>query len=222
MQRLRLSSLAFVAFVLAAIPVSAQEPKPLQPGTPPASEIGKEQVKDEDFPLATESEADPSTVPLDFVGKSRYYLKALTGPEALVRVAVMSGISIPGDKDLNYAQCLGSRYAEYALRRTINYSIGALRGEDPRFRRSGEIGFWPRTKFVMSRTVVVDMDEGGTSVAAGRLAGAFGANMIAENWQRIDPAPLRNGFIGGAVSLGGDLGMRMLREFWPEIKRKFK
>jgi hypothetical protein len=173
---------------------------------------------------------DPSAhvEPLDLHGKFNYYLKATYAPEPLARISLTTGLRhAMGRGDWSggmhgYSERLTSRYGEHILRRTIQFGIGAARGEDPRFRASGREGFWPRTKFVLSRTVLVDMDNGGTSIAAGKLVGVFGANAISATWHPAHPSALRNGAEGAAFSLGGDVAGRMLREFWPDTKRMLK
>jgi hypothetical protein len=124
----------------------------------------------------------PGSPPLDTRGKFDYYLKSLTSQESLSRIGLTTGLRQITGGEGSYSEVLGARYAEHVTKRTVQFGIGALRGEDPRFRRSGEQGFWNRTKFVLSRTVLTDMDNGGTSIAAGRLTGSFTANTLARYW----------------------------------------
>jgi hypothetical protein len=116
---------------------------------------------------------------------------------------------------------MGARYAEHITKRTIQFGIGAARGEDPRFYRSGKSGTWSRVAFQLKRTVTVQMDNGGTSLAVGKLAGTFGANAISAYWDPRRPEPLKHGLTSTGVNLAGDLGIRMVREFWPDLKRLF-
>jgi hypothetical protein len=66
------------------------------------------------------------------------------------------------------------------------------------------------------------MDDGSTSVAVGRLAGFTGANLASAYWHPSNPTPWKHTLSNTGVNLAGDVGMRMIREFWPDIKRKFK
>ena len=111
---------------------------------------------------------------------------------------------------------------EHVTRRSMQFAIGAARGEDPRFYRSGREGFWGRTTFVLSRTVVVQMDNGTTSLAVGKLAGLAGGNVISSYTQPDNPTVWKHTLSSTGVNLAGDIGIRMLREFWPDITRKFK
>jgi hypothetical protein len=197
-----------------AIALSAQAP--IQPGTLPSD------LEKDDFPLATPvAVAGPGATPLDLKGKANYYLKSITSPESVGRLMLTTEIG-GADQGRSLAETFAGRYAEHVTKRTVQFGIGALRGEDPRFRRSGKEGFLARAGFVLSRTVLTDMDNGGTSIAAGRLVGSFAGNTLSSYWDPSHPNPLKNGLTGTGVNLASDLGMRMLREFWPDLKRSFK
>lgn len=183
----------------------------------------------EDFPLATPVAAVTEPVaPLDLKGKRDYFLKATFSPEAIGRIVFTSGFSQMGGSNAwgsgleGWGHRVGARYAEHVTKRSIQFGIGALRGEDPRFFRSNKDGFWARTAFQLKRTVTVQMDNGSTSVAVGKLAGTFGANALSSYWDPRRPDPLKNGLTSTGINLGTDLATRMLREFWPDLKRLFK
>jgi hypothetical protein len=196
-----------------AIALSAQAR--IQPGTLPSD------VREDDFPLATPVEAvNPGSPALDLHGKFDYYIKSVSSAEIIGRLVLSTSLG-RADRG-SYMENFAGRYAETLTRRTVQFGIGALRGEDPRFHRSGKEGFWPRTAFVLSRTVLTDMDSGTTSVAAGRLVGNFTGNALSSFWAHGDPNPWKHGLTGTGVNLAGDLGMRMVREFWPDLKHAFK
>ena len=209
---------------VATASADAAEPKSAAaPATDPIEKLT------EDFPLATPVPAVQSPVaPLDLKGKRDYFLKSAFSPEAIGRIAFTSGFSQIGGSDKwgsgmgGWGHRVGARYAEHLTKRSIQFGIGALRGEDPRFFRSNEEGFWARTAFQLKRTVTVQMDNGGTSVAVGKLVGTFGANALSSYWDPRRPDPLKNGLTSTGINLGSDFATRMLREFWPDLKRMFK
>lgn len=183
-----------------------------------------------DFPLATPVEAVQGVPePLTLKGKTDYFLKSAFSAEALARVAVTTSIGQIGGASEEwgtgsgaYGRRLGARYASHFVTRGVRYGVGALHGEDPRFYRSGKEGFLARTGFVLSRTFVVQMDNGGTSFAAGRLAGAVAGNTL-QSYMRENPKDaLRTGLTNAGISIGTDTAVRMVREFWPDIKRAFR
>jgi hypothetical protein len=233
---LLLGSAALAGEPVSAAPVNIQPVSQfIEPAEEPAEQTPSAPATDplenltEDFPLATPVEAVKAPVqPLDLKGKRDYFLKATFSPEAIGRIAFTSGFgqiggsSAWGDGVGGWGHRMGARYAEHITKRSIQFGIGALRGEDPRFFRSNKDGFWARTAFQLKRTVTVQMDSGNTSIAVGKLAGTFGANALSSYWDPSRPDPLKNGLTSTGINLGTDLGTRMLREFWPDLKRLFK
>ncbi|HYP05349.1 MAG TPA: hypothetical protein VER03_03870 [Bryobacteraceae bacterium] len=183
-----------------------------------------------DFPLATPVEAvqgQPEALTLK--GKTDYFLKSAFSAEALGRVALTTSIGQIGGASEEwgtgssaYGRRLGARYASHFVTRGVRYGVGALHGEDPRFYRSGKEGFKARAGFVLSRTFLVQMDDGATSIAAGRIAGALAGNTL-QSYMRENPKDaLRNGLTNAGISIGTDTAVRMVREFWPDIKKAFR
>jgi hypothetical protein len=183
-----------------------------------------------DFPLATPVEAVQGTPePLNLKGKTDYFLKSAFSTESLGRIALTTSLtSIGGTSEdwgtgtAAYGRRIGSRYAGHFAGSAVRFGVGALRGEDPRFYRSGKEGFWPRTGFVLSRTFVTKMDDGSTSIAAGRLAGTITSNTLQSYMRAQNDDPLKRGFTNAGISIGGDIAIRMVREFWPDIKKSFR
>jgi hypothetical protein len=172
--------------------------------------------------------AAPDSAPLTVGEKAKYYLRAYE-PQDFVRSAFWAGIAHAGNSPEEwgggihgYNRRFASRFATHAVRRSIQFGIGAVRKEDPRFLSSGKTGFWARTGYVLSRTVLVRHDDGHDTVAAGRLVGAFGAGLISNTWQPSTRNSVGDGLVRGATTLAGDAVMRMCAEFWPDIKRIFR
>jgi hypothetical protein len=168
--------------------------------------------------------------PLTLKGKTDYFLRTTFDPNTLGRVGMLAslghigGVSEDewGTGSAAYGRRLGSRYTDHLVSRTVRFGIGAIRREDPRFYRSDKAGFLPRTKFVLSRTFLVKMDNGSTSVAVGRLVGRFAGDVTAVYLRQTPMDPLRTSLTNSAIGLGGDIGVRMIAEFWPDIKRVFR
>jgi hypothetical protein len=121
-----------------------------------------------------------------------------------------------------YSQRFAARLGTRLVRRTIRLGIEQLTHEDPRFFRSGETGVLNRTKNVLRQTVQVRTDSGGTTFPYGRVIGAFAAAQISQAWYPESRGGFGRNLQRGAFVLAGDVGTRMLREFWPEIKRVFR
>jgi len=121
-----------------------------------------------------------------------------------------------------YAKRFGSSMAHRAVSSTIEFGVGALRHEDPRYYHSGKQGFWPRTKYALMSTVLVHREgHEKRSVAVGRISGAVGGGLISRAWQPASSAALGLGVASAGISLGATAGFNMAREFWPDIHRHF-
>lgn len=183
-----------------------------------------------DFPLSTPvAAAKPTSAPLDFRGKTDYFLKSAFSYETLGRVALTTslGQAIGTSDDWGtggsaYGRRIGANYARHFISSGVRYGIGAARGEDPRFYHSGKQGFRARAGFVLSRSFVVQMDDGSTSVAAGRLVGSFTGHALTAQLRAVENNRWRIGLVNTAIGISSDAAIRMAREFWPDLKRKFR
>lgn len=183
-----------------------------------------------DFPLATPS-PKPWTYPgpLTFKEKSGYYWNSAFSLPTIGRVAAtstfghLSSFSEDWGTGWNaYGRRMGNNYIRHVMSTTLRYGIGVARGEDPRFFESGKQGFWPRAKFAMGQTFSVHMDNGKRSVAAGRLIGIYGGNALGTHIRSGEEHPWRQSVINSGFSIGTNMGVNVLREFWPDIKNRMR
>jgi hypothetical protein len=64
-------------------------------------------------------------------------------------------------------------------------------------------------------------DDGKFMPAYSRFIGAYGAAYIARTWYPPQYQTFMSGFKAGSESLGFDVATNLLREFWPDIKKRF-
>jgi hypothetical protein len=97
----------------------------------------------------------------------------------------------------------------------------SLLREDPRYFRRGQGSFWGRIGYATSRILVTRIDSGGTRFNSSELLG----NSIAVG---ISNAYYPDGRTAGAnfgklfFQLGLDAGSNILKEFWPDAKRRLR
>jgi hypothetical protein len=125
-----------------------------------------------------------------------------------------------GQGTKGYGRRLGSSIGQNVIDGTIHMGVAVLRGEDPRYFRSECRGTWARMKYALAHTLVARNDKGGRTFAAGRVAGALGGGLISRAWQPDRHRSLWYGFESGGISIGAAAGMNVLREFWPDIKKR--
>ena len=62
--------------------------------------------------------------------------------------------------------------------------------------------------------------NGGRSIAYSRLAGTVGSFFIANTWYPTGTNGKSDALRRSGTSLGADVGVNVLMEFWPDIRRK--
>ena len=137
---LRVVALLCVSGVLTA--QSLDQPSLIQPGTTSSSATSETEPL---FPLATPVAAvEQPAAPLDLRGKTDYYLKSAFSPQNMARVFLTTGFSHAMDSTKwghgvdAYTDRLQARMLEHVTRRSMQFAIGAARGEDPRFYKVAE------------------------------------------------------------------------------------
>jgi hypothetical protein len=118
-----------------------------------------------------------------------------------------------------FAKRWGSRLAQNGVKQTIVLGASAWHHEDLRYVKSNRSGTVARALWAVRRTFIVPYsNHEGSTLALGRIAGAFGAGQISRAWQPSSVSGVGQGFQSGALSLGIDAGMNVVREFWPKKK----
>jgi hypothetical protein len=95
----------------------------------------------------------PEFVPMTASQRFRVYLLRTFGIGSILDSAAGAGIRQWGDTPKEwkhgaegYGDRLGSSYATHLIRETLEYGASAALREDNRYIRSGESGFWKRSK----------------------------------------------------------------------------
>jgi len=156
--------------------------------------------------------------------KEKYHLALIRSvePAELARIALGAG----WDQLRNYPEEWGqgwdafgvrmaSGFGQHLVKEQIEFGVWAVDHEDPRHRRSGLHGVWPRTRWAVIHTLVARRDDGGSMPAYGRFIGDYGAGFVSREWYPTRFHNVQAGFDAGSASLGLDIGMNVLREFAP-------
>jgi hypothetical protein len=199
--------------VLCVFPLRAQEPTN-PPSSPPSPNV-----------LSSASSLDPF-VPLAVKDKFTLYLKKTYGPTAFLKSGAIAGINQGRNHPMEwgrgwdgYGDRFGSSMGQRAVANTITFGVRALRGEDPRYFLSGQTRISARIKSAVAQTLVVHSDNGGRTVALGRIAGAFGGGVVSRTWHPEGDGILWPGIQSGAMSLVYGALSNIFHEFWPDIKK---
>jgi hypothetical protein len=141
----------------------------------------------------------------------------------------LAGISQAQNSEAGYGQGAagyGKRFGAYFADGTIeNFMVGAvipsLLRQDPRYFRSGKGGFWRRTGYTVSRMFVTRTDSGHEQCNFSEIVGsAMSAGISTYSYHPHEDRTLRNTASVWGAELGSDAITVLLREFWPDIRRK--
>lgn len=185
--------------------------------------------------------------PLTTAQKFKVVARGSFDPIQIVWYGALSGVSQAENSEPGYgqgAQGYGKRYGAYAADGTIeNFFVGAIfpsiLSQDPRFFQSGHGSFFNRTGYAVSRIFVTRTDSGktqfnyseivGAAVASaistysyhpGRTFRGFAADGTPEYW--ASDRTLTNTVSVWWTQVGYDTLTLVVKEFWPDIRRKLK
>lgn len=167
--------------------------------------------------------------PLTSGQKFKVVGRSLIDPSEFVLIGFVAGLSQASNSDPSYgqgAQGYGKRYATaYGDNAIENFMASAalpsLLHQDPRYYELGHGGFLKRARHAIGRVVLTRSDSGQTQF---NYSEVFGAGMAAAiSTYSYHPAQDKN--FGTVVSvwgtqIGWDVGTYMLKEFWPDLRRK--
>ena len=94
-------------------------------------------------------------------------------------------------------------------------------GEDNRYRRSLETGFWDRSRHAMVSTFVASDDAGHQHFAYSRIGSVAATALIWRTWQPQSTSATENAVASFGFGLGAQMGANLFSEFWPDLKRHF-
>jgi hypothetical protein len=222
------------AVLLPAASFSQQAPvDPIQPGTPhksasenpppeqdkrifwiipnyrtsPSLKEYKPLTTGEKFKLGAEDSFDRGTVAL----------AVLFAAEAQITDSTPSfGQGVKG-----YARYLGTSYADFVIGDFMTESIyPTLLHQDPRYFRRGTGSGWSRLGYAAGQIFWTHTDSGGTQFNFSEIVGNSTAVAIS-NAYYPDNRNASSAVSKLGVQLGVDMAANILKEFWPDLHRKF-
>jgi len=144
--------------------------------------------------------------------------------------AILAGISQARNTSAGYGQGaagFGKRYAsEWGDGAIENFMVGAVFAsalrQDPRYYVLGKGSFRHRMGYAISRIVVIRSDSGGMEFNASQIFGsAVAAGISTYSYHPRDERTLRNAASVWGTQIGLDTFTQGVKEFWPDIHRKF-
>ena len=126
-----------------------------------------------------------------------------------------------GQGAAGYAKRYGAQFADGAISNMLTESfLPTLLHEDPRFFRRGEGGFWSRTGYAASRVLVTRTDKGSNRFNTSEIAGNMVGAAIGDLYHAPSERPFSEVIERFAISTISDSAFNVLKEFWPDMRRK--
>jgi hypothetical protein len=121
----------------------------------------------------------------------------------------------------SYGVRVASHFGQHLMKEQIEFGMQALDHESPLHLRSQRSGFKNRVIDAVRYTFVASNDSEKMVPAYSRFVADYGAAFISRAWYPREYHTVRAGLSAGSTALGVDVGMNLLREFGPEIKKAF-
>lgn len=119
-----------------------------------------------------------------------------------------------------FGRRIGTAYADQAIGNLMTEAIyPSLLREDPRYFRRGYGSKWGRTWYALTRVMVTRTDSGGRRFNFSEWVGNATAVAISNSYYPDNRAPGENS-VKVLEQVGTDAVSQVLKEFWPDIKRK--
>jgi len=121
-----------------------------------------------------------------------------------------------------YGKRAASQYGQFVLLETLEYSVAEIHHEDLRYVPSARSGVWRRAVDSIGHTFVVpSTNSDSRTLALGPIVGSYASWAIATTWYPERLHTPGNVFLYGSVNMAGVIGSNLVREFWPDLRRKY-
>jgi hypothetical protein len=179
------------------------------------------------FNPAASSSSDASR-PITAQERINWVVRGTIGPDTLAAGLFSAGWGTLFNQPKTYGphwdgfgDRYGMRLSGLALSNTMEAGLGAIWGEDPRYRRDAGAPFMNRMGHAAKMTFLAENRDGGVRLAYARFIAIPGSNFISNAWRA--PGDDDDGNAAVRIGLGffGRWGGNTFDEFWPDFKHKF-
>ena len=123
-----------------------------------------------------------------------------------------------------YAKRFGASMADGTIENFVTSAVlPSMLHQDPRFFQSGHGGFWHRSVYAFSRIVITRGDNGKSQFNYSEVVGsAFAASVSTYSYHPREDKTLANTAKVWGTQVGYDALTYVVKEFWPDIRRKLR
>ena len=120
-----------------------------------------------------------------------------------------------------YAKRYGAAFADGTISNYMTEAVfPTIFRQDPRYFRMAAGGAWKRTGYALTRVLVTHSNGGRARFNSSEIAGTFAAAALANLYYPPSNRSTGETFEKFTVDLVSDAGFNVLREFWPDMRRK--
>ncbi|MGO9257717.1 MAG: hypothetical protein ACLQU1_15600 [Bryobacteraceae bacterium] len=142
---------------------------------------------------------------------------AFAGQADLTKAAPSYGTGMAG-----YSRYLGAAYGNLVIGDFMTEAIfPTLLHQDPRYFRRGTGSVWSRLRYSVGQIFWTHTDRGGSQFNFSEVLGNATAVAISDAYSPGSRTAAKNGS-ELAIQLAVDTGGNLLKEFWPDLSRKFR
>ncbi len=121
-----------------------------------------------------------------------------------------------------YSRYLGAAYGNLVIGDFMTEAIfPTLLHQDPRYFRRGTGSVWSRLRYSVGQIFWTHTDRGGSQFNFSEVLGNATAVAISDAYSPGSRTAAKNGS-ELAIQLAVDTGGNLLKEFWPDLSRKFR
>jgi hypothetical protein len=214
-------------------PSAAPDSAPVAPGTlPPVSPEGNAADDHRMFKVLPNYKTinDPEQPFSPLSAREKFALvKHYFDPFTFVFTSITSGIEQASNEKAGYGQgAMG-----YAKRYGADFTDGftnelfvtgvfpTLLHEDPRYYRLGHGSTFKRTAYALSRILITRTDSGGSRLNSSEFLGNIVSGGLSMTYYPSSERSVAGVFTRMSVEIGYDSLFNVLKEFYPDLKRKF-
>jgi hypothetical protein len=232
---LRSALLCFAGWLILPAIVGAQTTDKADSAAPqpPAAQPAEQPIDKRIFGVLPNYRTADGTVPFAPIStKRKFYIAAKDSfdyPVYLTAAAFAGAYQLEnqnpsfGQGLKGYAKRFASSYADQAIGNLMTEAIfPSLLHEDPRYFRVGSSGgsTWRRTRYAITRVFVVRTDKGGSTFNFSEWLGNGSAVALSNLYYPSETRDVSDNLQKLGIAVGTDAFSQVLKEFWPDIKRK--
>lgn len=201
-------------------PAAAHQEQPANPDQQQEDQSSKPSLI---TPLAPKTESEPYR-PITARQRLRWLITNTIGPPHLAGGLVTSAFGTALDRPKEYGpgwpgfgERFGIRLSGVSTSNTMEASVGALWGEDPRYFRVPEESFGARLRNVTKQTFLARRRNGNFAPAYARFVAIPGSNFLSNTWRPDSEANNHDAVLRTLEGFAGRMSANAFEEFWPDV-----